>query len=54
MMESRHMIEMHHMSLLVEEFHFSYFDKMAFDHMMALHHDEMPSYHGTSSYDFTI
>ena len=38
MMESRHMIESHHMPLLIEEFHFSYFDKMTFDHMMALHH----------------
>ena len=28
----------HHMPLLIEEIHFSYFDKMAFDHMMALHH----------------
>ena len=38
MIESHHMMKSHHMPLLIEEIHFSYFDNMAFDHMMALHH----------------
>ena len=51
MMESLHMMESHHLALLIEEIHFSYFNKiMALHHMMAFHymmefHHNMAFYH---------
>ena len=56
MIESHHMMKSHHMPLLIEEIHFSYFDKMAFDHMMAHHHmmkchDKMVLHHMIGSCD---
>ena len=54
-MESLHMMESHHLALLIEEIHFSYFYKMvALHHMMAFHnimgfHCGSPSYYGSPS-----
>ena len=50
-MENHHIMESHHMSLLIEEIHFSYFDKvMALHHMVASHHI-MELHHGVTSND---
>ena len=55
MIESHHMMKSHHMPLLIEEIHFSYFDKMAFDiYVGTSSYDEMPSYDDTSSYDMIM
>ena len=50
-MESLHMMESHHLALLIEEIHFSYFYKMvALHHMIVFHnimgfHDIVEAHH---------